>query len=60
MHTVNTKVGDAPVHLRGCAVVCGVSLRVYSNRFKPSEFASKTLHEQPRPTPDGIRRKSPE
>ena len=49
--------------LRGCAVVCAVSLRVYCERFKLSEFASKTLHEQrigPRQGHERIRRKSPE
>lgn len=42
MHTVNEKVGDEAMHLRGCAVVCDVSLRVYCERFKPSKFVSKS------------------
>ncbi len=42
MHTVNEKVGGEAKHLRGCAVVSAVSLRVYCERFKPSKFASKS------------------
>jgi hypothetical protein len=42
MHTVNEKVGDEAVHLRGCAVVCDVSLRVYCERFKLLRFVCKS------------------
>ena len=42
MHTVNEKVGGEAVHLRGCAVVCDVRLRVYFERFKLPKFVCKS------------------